>query len=157
MSLGDQLRFLRALKGGPSTREVAEAIGLDRTTPLREIEQRYREIGDDALLEKLAAYFNVPVEELKWHRARYRKALSRFLEQARQNAAAGGRVRLRLRSGEALDGRIMWWDLGATGLQPEVGEVIVVERHAIIDWEMLGPEPEEDAGTPGDQPTKEKP
>lgn len=143
MSLGDQLRFLRAMKGGPSTREIAQAIGLERITPLREIEQRYREIGDDALLEKLAAYFQVPVEELKWHRARYRKALSRFLEEAQQQ---GKRVALRLRSGETLTGKIMWWDLGATGLQPDEGELLVVQRHAVIDWGAATPEGEQSTG-----------
>lgn len=132
MSLGDHLRFLRAMKGGPSTREIAQAIGLERVTPLREIEQRYREIGDDALLEKLALYFQVPIEELKWHRARYRKALSHFLEKALKQ---GQRVHLHLRSGETLTGKVMWWDLGATGLQPDEGELLVIQRHAVIDWE----------------------
>jgi hypothetical protein len=131
MSLGDQLRFLRAMKDGPSTRDVADAIGLERTTTLREIEQRYREVGDDALLEKLAVYFDVPVENLKWHRARYRKALSHFLEEAEQQ---GKRVHLNLRSGEVLAGRVTWWDLGAVGLQPDMGELLVVQRHAVVDW-----------------------
>ncbi len=148
MSLGDQLRFLRAMKGGPSTREIAQAIGLERTTPLREIEQRYREIGDDALLEKLAAYFQVSVEELKWHRARYRKALSRFLEEALQH---GKRVHLHLRSGETLTGKVMWWDLGAAGLQPDEGELLVVQRHAVIDWEPATAEGEQSTGAPPDQ------
>jgi len=138
MSLGDQLRYLRAMKGGPSTREIALAIGLERTTPLREIEQRYREIGDDDLLEKLAAYFDVPVEDLKWHRAHYRKALSQFLEDARRTSA---RIRLHLRSGEVLTGQLSWWDLGAAGLQPDSGDVIVVQRHAIIDWGQEEKEP----------------
>jgi hypothetical protein len=138
VSLGDQLRFLRAMKGGPSTREVANAIGLDRTTPLREIEQRYREIGDDALLEKLAVYFEVPVEELRWHRARYRKALSHALEETQDHAKP---IHLVLRSGETLTGGVAWWDLGAIGLQPAEGALIVVQRHAVVDWRTAEGEP----------------
>ena len=137
MSLGDQLRYLRALKGGPSLTDIYAAIGEVSAARIREIEQRYRDPSDDALVEKLAAYYGVPVADLQWHRARPRKALSLHILAA---LTAQQPVTLHLRSGETLSGQPLWWDLGAIGLQPlDGGSLVVVQRHAVIDWDGLTP------------------
>ena len=134
MSLGDYLRYLRALRGGPTPWEIAQEVGLDSPRLLSEIEQRYRKIGDDETLEKLAAYYDVPLEELHWRRERSRKAFTAFANEAMLNRRT---VLLHLRLGQTLRGRILWWDLGAIGLDPLDGSPeMVVQRHAIDDWEV---------------------
>jgi transcriptional regulator with XRE-family HTH domain len=131
MSLGDELRYLRAKAGGPTPQEIEEATGVNAGL-YRQLEQRYREMGDDETVEKLAAYFDCDAEMLKRARPRSRKALSRHLEKALESEAP---LQLHLRSGETLSGRLLWWDLGALGLEPENGgPLIVVQRHAVIDW-----------------------
>ena len=132
MSLGDHLRYLRALNEGVDTAAVAEAIGEERPWAINEIEVRYREVGDDDLVARLADYYDRPLEELLWHRARSRKRFSQFLFHA---VEVGRSVSLQLRSGEQLTGVPQWWDLGATGLVLEgETEVTVVQRHVVIDW-----------------------
>ncbi len=132
MSLGDYVRFLRALRGGVSTRDVMEGAGLGELRVLREIEQRYREVGDDETLEKLARYFEVPVEDLKWRRLHARKALSGFVDQAMHQ---GHTVSLTVRTGEMLTGTIRGWDLDCIGLQPlDRDELVIVQRHMVDDW-----------------------
>jgi len=132
MSLGDELRYLRAFHGGAHPQEIEAQAGLKPGT-LRAIEQRYRRTGeDDEVLAKIAAVYDVPLEKLQYHRERYRKALSTVLQQALE---AGTTARFELRTGETLSGRVRWWDLGAFGLEPEGdGPLIVVQRHAVVDW-----------------------
>jgi hypothetical protein len=135
MSLGDYVRYMRAMRGGISTRDVMQGAGLGELRALREIEQRYREVGDDETLEKLAKYFEVPVEELKWRRSRSRKALSGFVNRAMHD---GQPVQLKLRTGETLTGKIRGWDLGCIGLEPAGGgELVIVQRHVVEDWETM--------------------
>lgn len=132
MSLGDHLRYLRAMRGGPNLIEIGEASGAPAAR-LRLIEQRYSDPSDDATIQKLAAYYGVTAEELQWHRVRLRRNLALHVHAAMQ---AGRPVTLRLRGGEAVTGRPVWWDLGAIGLQPEDGgPLLVIQRHAVIDWE----------------------
>jgi hypothetical protein len=96
------------------------------------LEQRYREIGDDETLEKLAAYFGSDADVLKSARSRSRKALSQHLSQALDSETT---VELKLRAGETLAGRLAWWDLGALGLEPtDGGPLIVIQRHAVVGW-----------------------
>ena len=132
MSLSDQLRYLRALNGGLSNADLKQVLGEEDTGLYFAIEQRYRDVSTDDLIAKIAAYYHVPVEELQWHRARSRKALARHIHAAMQKQET---VTLRLRTGETLVGRPVWWDLAAIGLQP-LGEedLIIVQRHAVIDW-----------------------
>lgn len=133
MSLGDHLRHLRALRGGIDTRTIAETLGLDRPWSINEIEVRYREVGDDELVAKLADYYDRPVDEFLWHRARSRKKLTQDVALAIEE---GRPVKLVLRSGTVLEGDPAWWDLGAIGLMLEgEDETTVVQRHAVIDWE----------------------
>ena len=133
MSLGDHLRFLRAMGGGVDTQTIAESIGEERPWLINEIEVRYREVGEDALVAKLADYYGRPLEEFLWHRARSRKKLTHFVFFALEE---GRPITLHLRSGESLNGMPQWWDLGSIGLL-RTGEerVTVVQRQAVIDWE----------------------
>jgi hypothetical protein len=132
MSLGDHLRFLRAMKGGVGTATIARAIGLERPWPINEIEVRYRETGADELVGRLAEYLSRPVEELFWHRERSRTMLTRHIQHALQHAQP---IVLHLRSGETLSGLPAWWDLGSIGLVVEgEAQLTVVQRHAVIDW-----------------------
>jgi len=133
MSLSDHVRYLRALKGGPSNADMQQVLGDEDTSLYFAIEQRYRDVSTNEIIPKIAAYYHVPVEELQWHRVRSRRALALHIHAALQNHAT---VTLRLRTGETLMGRPVWWDLAAIGLQPADEEgLIVVQRQAVIDWE----------------------
>lgn len=131
MSLGDYLRYLRALRGGPTPWEIAEATGVPSSI-YRQMEQRYRAVGDEETLVRLAAYFQVPVEELRWRFAWPRKALSAALVAAQEESRP---IRLHLRTGESFAGRVEWWDLGAVLLTLADGEQVVVQRHVVETWE----------------------
>lgn len=133
MSLSDHLRYLRALHGGPSNVDLLQVLGEEDTGLYFAIEQHYRDVSTDEIIEKIAAYYHVPVEELQWHRARSRKALALHIHAAIQNRET---VTLHLRTGETLTGLPVWWDLAAIGLQPSGEEdLVVVQRHAVIDWD----------------------
>ena len=132
MSLGDELRYLRAFHGGEDLESIEETTGVPRGT-IRMWEQRYRRVGeDDEMLARLADYYNAPLEELKFHRERYRKALSAVLYRSEENDQV---VQFQLRTGETMEGCVRWWDLGSFGLEREGAEFTVVQRHAVIDWE----------------------
>jgi transcriptional regulator with XRE-family HTH domain len=131
MSLGDELRYLRAKAGGITPSEIAESTGIE-TGLYCQLEQRYREMGDDETLHKLAAFFGCDAQMLIRARSRSRKALSQHLNAALENKTA---IEIHLRTGETLRGRVAWWDLGTLGLEPEGGgPPTVVQRHAVIDW-----------------------
>jgi hypothetical protein len=132
VSLGDYVRYLRAMKGGPDYRAIEAATGIAGRT-LREIEQRYRRVGEeDGDLQKLADYFGVAVQELTWRREKWRKLLSEALHTAQKE---GRPIRLVLRDGPVFEGRVLWWDLGAAELELSGGEGnVVVQRHIVDDW-----------------------
>jgi transcriptional regulator with XRE-family HTH domain len=131
VSLGDELRYLRAQAGGPTPFEIEAATGVSAGL-YRQLEQRYREMGDDESIEKLADYFETDAATLKRARSRSRKALSQHLVKIQETETP---LRLHLRTGETLQGFPLWWDLGAIGLEPQDGgALVVVQRHAVIDW-----------------------
>jgi hypothetical protein len=134
MSLGDYMRYLRAMKGGPDLWTIEKTTGVPSRT-LGEIEQRYRRVGEnDDDLQKLADYFGVPVQELTWRREKWRKLLSEALYTAQTENHP---IHLVLRDGPTFEGRVLWWDLGATELElSEGGGRVVVQRHAVDDWEL---------------------
>jgi hypothetical protein len=136
MSLGDELRYLRAFHNGGNLQEIEDEIGLPHNA-LSTMEQRYRRVGeDDDELAKIAAYYGVPLEKLQWHRERYRKALSAYLQETMGSETIAG---FTLRTGEEIKGRVRWWDLGAFGLESESSQpLVVVQRHAVVDWEGAG-------------------
>ena len=135
MSLGDYIRYLRAKKGGPDFWTIEEATGIPGRT-LREIEQRYRRVGEsDEVIKKLADYFGVPIEELTWRREKWRKLLSEALHTAQSENRP---ICLKLHNGPTFEGHVLWWDLGATELKlSKEGEQIVVQRHIVDDWALI--------------------
>ncbi len=134
MSTGDYVRYLRAVKGGPTPHDIQEATEI--TAGLyRQLEQRYRQVGDGEDLTKLAEYFGVPAEELIERAPWTRKALSAALVEAREGQQP---IRLTLRGGETIVGNVKWSDLGAVLIVPEDGREIVVQRHFVDRWTVGG-------------------
>jgi hypothetical protein len=131
MSLGDYVRYLRAVKGGPTPWEIEAASGIPAGI-YRQVEQRYRAIGEEELLEKMAAYYGIAPDELRWRQDWPRKGLTSALVNAQES---GRPLMLILRSGEVFTGAVMWWDLGAVELQDADGASVVVQRHIVDRWE----------------------
>lgn len=131
MSLGDYVRFLRALKGGPTPWQIETDTGIAPGI-YRQIEQRYRSIGDEQLLEKMAVYFGVAAEELRWRQHWPRKGLTAALVDAQES---GQPLTLVLRNSETLTGAVQWWDLGAVEIRQADGVLLVVQRHMVDRWE----------------------
>jgi hypothetical protein len=123
------------MKGGTDFFSIEEATGVPSRS-LREIEQRYRRVGEsDEDLQRLADYYDVPLEELIWRREKWRKLLSEALCIAQAEKRP---IRLILRDGPTFEGQVVWWDLGATELQLSSGhERLVVQRHAVDNWEFV--------------------
>src|SRR4051812_38837059 len=113
MSLSDYIKYLRAVGGGLTPWEIAEKSGV----PAREIhllEVKHRRVGDnDDALQKLADFFNVPLESLMGKREAYRKRLTFFLEENQQQATL---VALKLEDGEVLEGTIAWFGREAVAI-----------------------------------------
>ena len=133
MSAGDYLRYLRAMKGGPTPQDIEDATGVKAGT-YRQIEQRYRAMGSEEELASLAAYYEVPVEELTSRGEWTRKALSAALVEAVEMDAP---IRLELRSGHALTGKVLWSDLGAALIETDDGREIAVQRHIVDRWQIV--------------------
>lgn len=133
MSASDYLRYLRAVKGGPTPQDIENATGVPAGA-YRQIEQRYRAMGNEEELASLAAYFEVPVEELTGRVEWTRKALSAALVEAVEMNAS---ISLELRSGQTLTGTVQWSDLGAALLQLEDGQEVVVQRHMVDRWQIM--------------------
>ena len=131
MSLGDYVRYLRALKGGPTPWQIETATGIPAGI-YRQIEQRYRPVGDVHVLEELATYYGVSVEELDWRQRWSRKALNVVLTNRKET---GDPLTLHLRTGDTLTGQIVWWDLGAIELTQSDDVSVVVQRHIIDRWD----------------------
>lgn len=132
MSAGDYLRYLRAVKGGPTPQEIETESGVPAGS-YRQIEQRYRAFGSDEDLAKLAAYFAVPVEEIT-HRVEWtRKALSAALVEAIEEDMP---IQLQLRTGHTITGKVQWSDLGAALIQQDSGDEVVVQRHMVDRWQL---------------------
>ncbi len=138
MSLGDYLRLLRAQRGGVTPLDIETALPDLTKGVYRQMEQRYRAVGDDASIRLIAGYYEQPFEELRWRLDWPRKALSRALVQARMNDAP---ITLHLWNGQVKAGRVKWWDLGALELETPNG-AIVIQRHAIERWDPRAPEDE---------------
>jgi sRNA-binding regulator protein Hfq len=133
MSLGDYLRLLRAKAGGITPIEIEDATELPKGT-YRLMEQRYRAIGDDESVRKLADFYGAPFDDLRWRLDWPRKALSRSIVAAMRQQIP---ITLYLWDGRAVSGRVRWWDLGAVALDTDAGDLLVVQRHAAERWEPL--------------------
>lgn len=133
MSLADHIRLLRAQQGGMGFEALAERLGAATAKEIFKLERKQRDLADEAMLEKLAVAFQVPIEELRQDQAHSRKALGAFCLDAQEKATP---VTLHLRHGEALTGQVLWLDMAAIGLQGSPDQIIVVQRHAVTDWEL---------------------
>lgn len=134
MSLSDYLKLMRAVKGGVTPWEIAEATGI----PSKEVhllEVKHRRMGeDDAMLDKLAGYFEVPVEELTRRRDQFRKRLTSFAVDRQRSQE---RVTFVLETGESFSGHIAWFAREAIALRPDGGSddaPIILQRAMIADW-----------------------
>jgi hypothetical protein len=135
VSLSDYIKYLRAVGGGLTPWEIAEKSGV----PAREIhliEVKHRRVGDnDEVLQKLAIFFNVPMENLIGRREAYRKRLTFFLEENEQQSSS---VVLRLEDGEELEGTIAWFGREAFALTPVEGNggdgLYIVQRGWVANW-----------------------
>lgn len=130
MSLGDHLRYLRAM-ADVQPAAIAEALGLETAGVINLAEVRYRPVEDEGLVAALAAYFGRPVAEFEWHNARARKYLTFYVQ---RGIVQQETITLTLRSGEVMSGQPEWWDLASIGLRTEGQGLVVVQRHAVVDW-----------------------
>ena len=103
MSLGDYLRLLRAKKGGITPLDIETATPLTKGL-YRQMEQRYRAVGDDESIRLLADYYGVAFEDLRWRLDWPRKALSRAVVAAMKDNST---LTLRLWNGETVQGKVM--------------------------------------------------
>jgi len=110
------------------------------------MEQRYRAMGDDASIEILAEFYAVPFEDLRWRLDWSRKTLSRALHVAATNQMP---ITLGLWNGQEAVGKVVWWDLGAVGLDTGNEPLLIVQRHAVERWD---PRPPEDSAVDADDP-----
>jgi len=131
MSLSDHLRYLRAMRRGLPLDEVGLGAGIEKVVDVNMAEKQYRPVEDEELMEKLAAYYGRPLDEFHWHNARSRKQFTHFINQAKEEETA---VSLVLRHGETLTGVVEGWDLACVALRLADGRVLVVQRHAVVDW-----------------------
>ncbi len=144
MSLGDYLRLRRARKGGVTPWDIEAALPELPKGLYRQMEQRYRALGDEASIRMLADYFGVPFEDLRWRFDWPRKGLSRALVACQRDQQP---ITLNLWNGATVCGQVRWWDLGAIGLAPATqgtgeGDLLVVQRHAVERWDPRIEEPE---------------
>jgi hypothetical protein len=138
MSLSDRIKYLRAVSGGLTPWEIADRSGV----PAREIhllEVKHRRVGEnDDVLQKLATFFNVPVEDLTGRREAYRKRLTFFLEESQDQSAP---VALKLENGEVLEGTVAWFGREAVAIAQTGGSEdnpLVVQRGWVADWRLAG-------------------
>lgn len=136
MSLGDYLRLRRAQRGGITPLDIETALPELTKGCYRQIEQRYRAVGDDESIRLIAGFYDMPFEELRWRLDWPRKALSRALVQALIQETS---ITLYLWNHQVVAGQVKWWDLGAVELETPDGP-LVVQRHAIERWDPRAPE-----------------
>lgn len=138
MSLSDYIKYQRAVKGGLTPWEIAEGSGVS-SRDVHLLEVKHRRMGeDDDMLQKLADYFGVPIDELTRRREAYRKRLISFLE---ENATEGNAIALKLESGEEVAGVPAWYSREAIALRPEgeptdSADLYIVQRAWIADWKL---------------------
>ena len=131
MSLGDHLRILRAKRGGITPWDIEAATSLPKGL-YRQIEQRYRAVGDDESIQILAGFFDMPSEDLRWRLDWPRKGLTYALAAAKD---ADAPITLHLSTGRIIVGCVVWWDLGAVGLSTADSGELIVQRHAVERWD----------------------
>ena len=140
MSLSDYIKYQRAVKGGLTPWEIAEGSGVpSRDAHLLEV--KHRRMGEDeAVLQKLADYFGVPVTEFTRRREAYRKRLASFLE---DSVREGRAITLKLESGEEVEGVPVWYSREAAALRDvaageDSDDFSIVQRAWVADWKAGG-------------------
>ena len=76
----------------------------------------------------------MPVDELTSRQQWTRKDLSAALVEANEQDRT---IRLDLRTGENLAGKVIWSDLGAVLMRLDGGRELIVQRHIVDRWELL--------------------
>lgn len=142
MSLGDYLRLLRARRGGITPWDIEAMTELPKGL-YRQMEQRYRAMGDDDAIRILAEFYGQPFEELRWRFEWSRKLLSRTLLAL---SVSQQPLTLHLWNGQTVSGTVVWWDLGAIALNVGAAEPLIVQRHAVERWSPRSPEVESAPG-----------
>ena len=138
MSLSDYIKYQRAVKGGLTPWEIAEGSGVS-SRDVHLLEVKHRRMGeDDAMLQKLADYFGVPLSELTRRREAYRKRLISFLEEYIHDDRA---ISLKLENGEEVAGVATWYSREAIALRSQDApadstDLCVVQRAWIADWKL---------------------
>jgi hypothetical protein len=133
MSLSDHIKYLRAVRGGATPWEIAEVSGV-AAGDIHFLEVKHRRVGeDDEMLQKLASFFEVPVEELTRRREAYRKRLTYFLDEHLQSSTP---IALKLEGGEELEGNIAWYSREAVALSQGEDDAnpYIVQRGWVADW-----------------------
>ena len=137
MSLSDYIKYLRAIKGGITPWEIAEASGVP-ASEVHLIEVKHRRVGDDdETLSRLADYFGVPLEEFTSRRDHYRKLLTQFLEDSHRKEST---VTLTLEGGESVSGKVDWFSREAVALVPGSADggnedPYIVQRGWVASWQ----------------------
>ncbi len=134
MSLSDYIKYLRATNGGGTPWEIAAASGVPAGT-IHLLEVKHRRVGeDDEQLNKLATFFNIPVEELTSRREAYRKRLTNFLDGLAESDMP---IVLKLEGGEELEGTVLWYSREALALvaanDPQ-SPPYIMQRGWVADW-----------------------
>ena len=140
MSLSDYVKYQRAVKGGLTPWEIAEGSGVS-SRDVHLLEVKHRRMGEDeAMLQKLADYFGIPLAELTSRREAYRKRLIYFLEDYIREERP---IALKLEGGEEIEGVPIWYSREAIALRAEdetadSGDLCIVQRAWVADWKPGG-------------------
>jgi hypothetical protein len=131
MTLSDLLTYLRARKGGVFYSDVAEAVGLPMLRLVRA--ERTATVPDLTIEElgRIAAFYEVPVDELREARLLGRADLTTYLA-AQEKAAAP--AQLRLQGNADVSGKILWRDRHAVALEQADRTSVVVYRSSVDRW-----------------------
>ena len=131
MILSDFLTYLRARKGGVFYSDVAEATGLSTLRIVRA--ERTLSVSDltSEEIDRLAAYFDVPADELREARKNARGDLTVYLASKQKS---GEPARLRLRPDLVVSGAIAWRDRHAVALRQPDHSAMVVYRSSVTAW-----------------------
>ncbi|HLH74043.1 MAG TPA: hypothetical protein VKX96_12225 [Chloroflexota bacterium] len=134
MTLSDLLPYLRARKGGVFYSEVSEGTGIP---PLRLVraERTFTVPNLTAEeLDRLAAYFDVPVDQLRQAATESRSILTTYLATREKD---GRPAHLNLVGGVHVSGMVAWRDRHAVGLRQPDDTCLVVYRSNVEGWQRV--------------------
>jgi len=131
MTLSDLLPFLRARKEGSFYSEVSEVTGIS-TLRLVRAERTFTvpDLTNDEL-SQLAAYFAVPVDQLRQAQLATRTSLTTYVARRESEKLP---AHLELVGGVQVSGMVDWRDRHAIGLRQPDGTCLVVYRSSVEGW-----------------------